>query len=69
MNQNDLTKQQVISSSQVLTFGEILKGFIERMSVGFVTMKVTLLLWDCLLIRYNDDQLLIAFALILNLHK
>ncbi|CDW76254.1 UNKNOWN [Stylonychia lemnae] len=55
-----LTKQQVI-------FGELLRGFVERMSVGFINVKATSVLWDLLLIKQqrSASDLLTAFALIL----
>jgi hypothetical protein len=39
-----LTKQQLI-------FGELLRGFVDRMSVSFVNIKVSMILWDAILIK------------------
>lgn len=39
-----LTKQQVI-------FGELLRSFIDRMSVGFINIKATMTIWDSMLIK------------------
>ena len=40
----DLTKQQLI-------LGELVRSFVERMSVGYVPVKVTEVLWDTILIK------------------
>lgn len=55
-----LTKQQVI-------FGELLKSFVERMSVGYINVKATMVLWDAMLIKLAKEpsDILTAFALIL----
>jgi len=43
-----LTKQQII-------FGELVRSFLNRMSVGFVNIKVTMILWDTILIKTNKQ--------------
>ena len=55
-----LTKQQVI-------FGELLKTFIERMSVGFINIKASYVIWDALFIKETREtsDLIIAFCLVL----
>jgi hypothetical protein len=55
-----LSKQQVI-------FGEQLKSFIERMSVGFINVKASMVLWDAMLIKIvkEPSDIITAFALIL----
>jgi len=59
-----MTKQKVI-------FGELLRGFLERWSVGFVNVRVSCVIWDFILLKDNKskDDLFIAFALILNIIK
>ena len=55
-----LTKQQII-------FGELLRGFIERMSVGMINIRASLIIWDFILIKVQRDpqDLIVAFVLIL----
>mmetsp|Transcript_38282 Transcript_38282/g.28203 ORF Transcript_38282/g.28203 Transcript_38282/m.28203 type:complete len:111 (-) Transcript_38282:510-842(-) len=59
-----LSKQQII-------FGELLRSFVDRMSVGFVNIKVTFIIWDSLFIKINKQpsDLLVAFALVLFHYK
>ena len=58
-------------SKQSIIFGELLRLFIERMSIGFVNIKLSLIIWDILLIKVVKDpkDLLISFDLILLFYK
>lgn len=55
-----LSKQQVI-------LGEVVRSFIDRMSVGFTNIKLSCILWDFILIKPVKDQtdLILAFGLIM----
>ena len=59
-----LSKQQII-------FGELLRSFVERMSVGFINVRASYILWDAIFIKQVKDpsDLLVAFALILQHFK
>lgn len=58
-------------SKQKVIFGELLRSFLERWSVGFVDVRTTWVIWDFILVKNNKskDDLFIAFALLLNMIK
>lgn len=59
-----LTKQQVI-------FGELIRSFIDKLSVGFISVKATMVIWDALMIKQVKDvnDLIVSFVLILVHYK
>ena len=42
-------------SKQKVIFGEFVRSFVERLSVGLVNVRVTCVIWDYLLIRNNKS--------------
>ena len=69
--QNHLSNLDLRISKQKVIFGELLRSFLERCSVGFVNVRTSCVIWDFILIKNNKskDDLFIAFALILNMIK
>ena len=57
----------LILSKQELIFGELMRSFVERMSVGFINVKATMIIWDSILIKVIKDpsDLIVSFCLIL----
>lgn len=53
-------------SKQWVIFGELIRSFIDRMSVGFINIKATMVIWDALLIKQQRSpaDLLTAFVLV-----
>ena len=58
-------------SPQELLLGDLIKSFMDVLSVGFVTMKATLIIWDKFLISSSKgvSDGLVALALLFNLLK
>ncbi len=58
-------------SPQELLLGDLIKSFMDVLSVGFVTMKATLIIWDKFLISSSKGipDGLVALALIFNMIK
>jgi len=54
-------------NKQWVIFGELMRSFIDRMSVGFINIKATMVIWDAILIKQvrSPADLLTAFVLIL----
>lgn len=69
--ENNLSNLDLRMTKQKVIFGELLRGFIERCSVGFVNLKVSCVIWDFIMIKENKskDDLFITFALILKILK
>jgi hypothetical protein len=58
-------------SPQELLLGDLIKTFMDVLSVGFVTMKATLIIWDKFLISSSKGAPdgLVALALLFNMLK
>jgi hypothetical protein len=58
-------------SPQELLLGDLIKSFMDVLSVGFVPMKATLIIWDKFLISSSKGvpDGLVALALLFNLLK
>ena len=69
--ENHLSNLDLRMSKQKVIFGELLRSFIERMSVGFVNIRVSCVIWDYILLKTNKnrDDLFVAFAVLLNIIK
>ena len=55
-------------SKQKVIFGELIRGFLERMSVGFVSVRLTCVIWDSILIKTvkEPNDLFVAFAIVVS---
>ncbi|CAI2363988.1 unnamed protein product [Moneuplotes crassus] len=69
--ENNLANLDLRMTKQKVIFGELLRGYIERCSVGFVNVKVSCVIWDFILLKENKskEDLFITFALILKIIK
>lgn len=69
--EKNLSNLDLRMSKQKVIFGEFLRSYLERCSVGFVNVRVSWVIWDFIILKDNKskDDLFISFALILNILK